>query len=111
MGYKLIATKDELYKKGFHYSTMRSDRDSDYYSLRFPVHKYNKQTTLECELTVELETGDVSVDVFNYGTRNIYAPYYNHEFGGKNEVLESAQKEISKQMKKLGIKKNRKRLD
>ena len=108
MGYTLKASKDELYKKGFHYSVMRSDRDSEYYSLRFPVHKHKQHTTLECELNVQLETGEVLIDVFKYGTRSIYAPYYYNEYGGKNEVLESVQDTINKQMKKLGIKKKRK---
>jgi hypothetical protein len=108
MGYTLKASKDDLYKKGFHYSRAISDKDSEYYSLRFPVHKYKQQTTLECEITVELQTGNVSIDVFNVGTRDIYVPYYNDQFVGDNLVLTSIQKTIDKQMKKLGIKKKRK---
>lgn len=103
MGYILKATKDELYKKGFHYNKMMSDDVTDCYSLRFPVHKYKKHTVLECEMTVELQTGNVITNVFNYGTNDIYAPCYFTGFGNY-PIIDSINAAIKAQYKKLGAK-------
>ena len=103
MEYKLKATKDELYSKGFHYNKLMSDMDSYFYSLRFPVLKYKKTPTLECELSVELQTGDVIINVFNYGTCDIYPPFYNNEYG-KFETLDVIHSAIKTQLKRIGVK-------
>lgn len=104
MGYKLKTTKDALYKKGFYYNKFMSSEDSDVYSTKFPVYKYKKSTVLECEVSVELQTGDVVINVFNYGTRDIYAPFYNAEYG-KCEILYDINNAIELQLKKFGVKK------
>ena len=103
MGYKLKTTKEDLYNKGFRYNSLMSDMEMDCYSIRFPVLKHNKQTTLECELSVELPTGNVIINVFNYRTRDQYSPYYYIEYG-RYDTLEVIQNEINKYIKKLGIK-------
>lgn len=103
MGYKLKTTKNDLYNKGFHYNKNMSDETSDFYSMRFSVSKYNKITTLECELAVDLQSGDVIINVFNYGTNDIYIPYYNREFG-KYKIIDTINKTIEAQLKKLGAK-------
>ena len=103
MEYKLKITKDELYRKGFHYNKLMSDDISDFYSLRFPALKYKKIPTLDCELTVELQTGKVLINVFNSGTNDIYTPFYNCEYG-KYETLNAIDKAIKDQLKKLGAK-------
>lgn len=102
MQYKLKTTKDDLYSKGFHYNKLMSD-ETDFYSLRFPVHKYKKYITLECELAVELQTGDVVINVFNYGTNERYTPFYNQDYG-RYEILNSIYKAIEEQLKKIGAK-------
>ena len=107
MGYKLKTTKEDLYNKGFRYNSLMSDMETDCYSIRFPVLKYKKHTTLECELTVELQTGNVIINVFNYKTRDQYVPYYYVECG-RYDTLEVIQKEINRYIKKLGIKEENK---
>ena len=103
MGYILIATKDELYSKGFHYNKLMSDDVTDCYSIRFPVYKYKKTIVLECELVVELQTCRVITNVFNYGTNDVYLPYYNREYGNY-PILDSINEAIRAQYKKLGVK-------
>ena len=103
MGYKLLTTKEDLYNKGFRYNSVMSDTEIECYSIRFPVLKYNKHTTLECELTVELQTGNVIIDVFNYRSRDQYTPYYHVECG-RYETLDIIQNEINNYIKKLKIK-------
>jgi hypothetical protein len=100
--YVLKTTKDDLYSKGFRYNKLMSD-ETDFYSLRFPVHKYGKHTTLECELTVELQTGDIIINVFSCGTRERYTPFYVKNYG-RYEILNSVNKIIEEQLKKIGAK-------
>ena len=40
---------------------------------KFPPITYNKQTTIECEISVFTITGVVNVNVYNAGTRELYA--------------------------------------
>lgn len=101
--YKLKATKDELYKKGFYYNKSMSDDGLDCYSIRFWVLKYNKIPTVDCELTVELQTGNVLINVYNHGTNDIYVPYYNQEYGNY-KTLDIIENEIQNYIKRLGIK-------
>ena len=101
--YVLRTNKDDLYSKGFRYNKVMSDDVTDCYSLRFPVHKYKKTTVLECEVTVELQTGRVFTNVFNYGTNDIYVPYYNNEYG-KYPILVKINSSIKTQLKKIGAK-------
>ena len=103
MQYKLKTSKDDLYRKGFHYNKLMSDDNVEFYSMRFPVMKYKNTPTLECELTVELQTGQVQINVFNYGTNDVYAPYYSSEYG-KYETLDKIDEVIKTRLKKLGAK-------
>jgi len=107
MEYKLKTTKEDLIKKGFHYNKSMSD-DMEVYSLRFPVHKYKKHITLEAELAIVLQTGEVIINVFNYGTNERYFHYYNQEYG-KCELLDSINKEISNKLNKIGAKEVKKK--
>ena len=104
MEYKLKTTKDDLYRKGFSYNKIMSEDGLDCYTVRFPVLKYNKITTIECELTVELQTGNVTIRVFNYGTSDLYTPYYHHEYG-RYKTVDDIEKAIDSYAKKIGMKK------
>ena len=101
--YKLKTTKDELYKKGFSYNKTMSDNVIDCYSTRFWALKHNKVPTVDCELTVELQTGNVLINVYNHGTNDIYVPYYNNEYG-KYKTLDIINESIQGYIKRLGIK-------
>ena len=101
--YKLKTTKDELYKKGFSYNKLMSDNETDCYSVRFWVLKHNKIPTVDCELTVELQTGNVLINVYNHDTNDIYVPYYNNEYG-RYKTLEMINESIQGYIKRLGIK-------
>lgn len=108
MAFKLKATKQELYDKGFRFNKFMSTDEVSYYSIRFPVLKYNKATTVEGEITTELETGNVHINVYNFGTNDIYVPYYNSEYG-KYDTLDIINSAIQKQLGKLGIRDTKKR--
>lgn len=108
MGYKLKTTKEDLYNKGFHYNKLMSDDGLDCYSIRIPALKYKKTTTVECEITVALQTGVVLINVFNGGTNDFYSPYYFHEYG-TYKTLDEIEKAIKNFANKVGMQSTEKR--
>lgn len=100
--YTLKTTKDELYKRGFSYNKLMSDDNFDCYSIRFGALRYNKIPTVDCELTVELQSGKVFINVYNHGTNDIYIPYYNNEHG-KYRTLDTIEESINNCIKRLRL--------
>lgn len=98
--YKPDISKEWIRKSPFRYSF--NDVYEIAYTYRFPVYKNGSFVTLECELTVFDKTGDVRINVYEYGTRDKYAAFYCDNYG-KNIVLESVHKKINKELNKLGI--------
>ena len=61
--------------------------------------------TLECEFSCIETTGEIRVDVYEYGTRNKYASFYCVEYGDYSVMLNTINKKINSELKKLGVKK------
>ena len=104
-------TKQWLLSNNFHYSTRLSDEESDVYTYRFPVYKYEKFTTLECELSIVLGDDKVKINVYDYNTSAVYAPFYYYEYGIYDKMLKTIWNNIDKQLKRLGIIKNNDKKD
>lgn len=102
---KRNVSKEWLTKNNFKYSNILSDEDNEVYVYRFPVHKNGFFTVLECEIVICLSSGEVNVDIFEYGTRDRYAPFYYAEYGNYNIILEVINKQIETELKKFGIRK------
>ena len=68
-----------LNKHGFRYNKHISDSEGDFYSIRFPVLKYNKATTVDGEIIIDMNSGNVKINVYNYGVRAYYPPFYKTE--------------------------------
>ena len=100
--YKPNITKEWIRKSPFRYSNLFSDYEENAYSYRFPVHKSGGFITLECEIIVFEKSGNITLNVFEYGTRDKYAPFYCNDYG-RNTVLNSVHKKIKSELKKLGI--------
>ena len=96
-------TKQWILSNGFHYNRIFSDEESEVYTYRFPVLKYEGFTVLECELRVIPGESNVVIDVYDYNTINRYAPFYYQEYGNYDKMLEEIWKKISKVLEKLGI--------
>lgn len=80
--------------------------DGTTYTHRFPVVKYkNRTTVLECELTIDGETGEVIINVFDIN-RNAYAPFYHVPCGNYSVILDKIYKAINSELKRLGLVKN-----
>lgn len=97
-------TKEHLSKLGFRYSRFLSDLGDEVYTYRFPVATYNNRPTLECEIAVSTMTGVININVYNTGTRELYAPYYDREFGHYDEIIKAIDIKIKNKLKELGIK-------
>lgn len=98
-------TKKWLLSHDFYYNRILSDESQkiEAYSYRFPVYKYNIYTTLECEFTVILGEPNIRIDVFDYGTRDRYAPFYYCEYGNYDKILNIIMNNIKKKAKQLGF--------
>ena len=96
--------KKYLLDKGFRYNNRISEENSDCYSIRFPVYKYRKKVVIECELTIEIQTGNKMINVFNCGTNEIYIPYYNHQYG-RYPILKTIEQQIDNYINKLNLEK------
>lgn len=98
-------TKKWLQSHDFYYNKVFSDEIEriDAYSYRFPVYKYGTYTTLECEFTVVFGESNIRVDVFDYGTRDRYAPFYYYEHGNYDKILNIVVNNIDKKVKQLGF--------
>lgn len=101
---KSDVTKTWLIQNGFRYNKNLSTEESNVYTYRFPVYKYEKITTvLECELTLFIEDGTIAINVYDYGTNDKYAPFYYCEYGNYDKMLKIINEKISRELKKLGI--------
>ncbi len=98
------ATKQNLFSLGFHYYSPNKRGDSDIYTYRFPVHKYKKYTTIECEITTECISGKTLLNFYDKATNTMYYPFYEiNTYQYSKEFLESMDKIVKKELRKLGI--------
>lgn len=97
-------TKSWLAKKHFKYNRIFSDSCCEAYSYRFPVYQYGDSCRLECELTIFLDSGKVAINVYDYNTRNKYAPFYYEDNCCFHEFVSSMNEKIEHEIEKLGIK-------
>lgn len=100
--FKPKITAEWIRKSPFRHSNLFSDYEENAYSYRFPVHKSGGFITLECEIIIFEKSGNITLNVFEYGTRDKYAPFYCNDYG-KNSVLDSVHERIRAELNKLGI--------
>lgn len=96
-------SKKFLQDSGFRFNRNLSDSTEEIYTYRFPLISYNKVTTIECEISVSITTGMVNINVINSNTRELYASYYNREYGNY-EIIKLMDIKIKNKLKELGIK-------
>lgn len=94
--YKLDITINQMKKLGFRYDSKLDD-----YIYKFPVYKHNKVPTLFCKLGIDEETNRIWFNVYD-ANDTIYSPYYDRKYG-KNSIIPIVEKNISNELKKLGV--------
>ena len=97
-------SKKFLQDNGFRFNRNISDATEEIYTYRLPLISYNKVTTIECEIHVSATSGMVNINVINSSTRELYASYYNREYGNY-EIVRLMDIKINKKIKELGIEK------
>lgn len=101
--YRKNVSKEWLNANGFKYSKKLSDEETNIYTYRFSVFKYEKMTVLECEINISLEDGEVKLNVYDYGTNDKYAPFYYCEYGNYDKMLKIIWDKIDYMINKLQI--------
>lgn len=96
-------TKEWLLSNDFRLNRLFSDQETEVYTYRFPVYKYNKFTLLECEFRVILGENIINVNVYDYATNDKYAPFYYCEYGNFDAMLKVIYNKINKELQKLSI--------
>lgn len=101
-------TKESLRAKGFELSHIFSYDENYFYSKRYPVYRFKQNSTviLEVEISINPDTGEYRVNVFEGGTRDLYAPFYcRNEWvdNNDNQILNTVLKNVKKICNKLGL--------
>lgn len=79
MTYKLpkqYCNQDWMNKCKFFYSHKFSSKEESIFQKRISVWRQGDMITLEARILICLETGDVTIDVFDAASHGRYAPYY-----------------------------------
>lgn len=95
--YKLNVIKEEKKELGFRYNF-----DLDDFIYEFPVYKFKGRTSIICKLGVDNETNDVWFNIYDI-SGYLYPAYYNRKYG-KSKIVSIIDKNIEKELIKLGVK-------
>lgn len=93
-------TKNWLERNHFTFNRYLSDDNWEVYSRRTIVWKFGSAGVLEAEYSV-YPNGEVTANVYDYGTRAPYASWYCRKYG-KNDVVEIIDNKIINELEKLG---------
>lgn len=85
-------------------NNFRFDLKSQLYVLNFSAFKWNKYTTLEGVMTVDLDNKDLWIDVYTKNKKEYYDAFYGVVYGNYDEILKKIYRTIEKQTKGMGIK-------
>lgn len=101
-------TDEWLEANDFKYDKFVSDRDCPGFIHRFPVYKYEGSVLLDGQITIFPTIKDkedqIRVNVYEHGTRNIFARFYYWEYGTDDEMMRIVNNYIYRELKKMGIK-------
>lgn len=93
----------EWLKEYFGFSEPLSDNRCSVYLRRFPAFKWNGIVLLDAEIKASYPNKGIEVNCYDYGTNNPYAAFYYVDCGDYTKLLESIDKRILAEFKKLGI--------
>lgn len=95
--------KERLKSFGFYYDKTISNIESDYYSYKFPVYKYENIALIYAVLSIDTKDGSVLVNVYKANSKECYAPFYQNQYGNYQSILNIINKNILMKFKKIGI--------
>ena len=88
---------------GFRYKPGMSDAEDDVLEYSFPVYRYHMSISLECRFLLWQQSNILKVDIFDTTTHGIYGPWYYDNSGIHQDMLEIINRNIGREMKRLGI--------
>ena len=99
--------KNSQPNRTWNFSRELSDRENQIYLHSFPIirDKNNGRITIMGEFIYNESTKTIRTNVYDVGTGNMYAPYYDREYGDFSIIVNMCIDAINKEMKRLGIKK------
>lgn len=92
-----------LHRLGFRFRHNMSDAEDDVYEYTFPVYRYHAIISLEARFLLWQKSNILKVDVFDSTTHGIYAPWYSDNSGIHQEVIKIIDKNISREMRNIGV--------
>ena len=95
-------TISHLKELGFRKYHLMTGEDCNWSIYKFPVCKYLGTTTLECEIKVNTDNGDIRVDIYDMD-REIFPMFYNEITAWNKNFLATINKKIVNEFKKLGV--------
>ena len=90
-------------RMGLDNNNFKFDFKSQLYTLSFPAYRWQKYTTLEGIITVDLDSKDLWVDV-RTKKKEPYDAFYGIVYGRYDELINAIHKNINKQFKGMGLK-------
>ena len=98
--------KKKLKEFGFRYNKKLSGDDGNYYSLRFPTLRYHNSTTVDGEIIVDMNNGDIRLNAYSYGTNGYYPPFYQNDCSDVYKpIIKKINKAFVNMLEKVGIQK------
>ena len=97
--------RKKLKELGFHYNKRMSDSDVEFYSVKFPVLQYSGKTTVDGEIIIDMNSGEVRLNTYSYGTDSCYAPFYQKCNKVYEPIIEKINNAFNEMFNKIKIKK------
>ena len=82
-------------------NTRLSEPDNPIYSHTFPILRHCKTVLLLGEFLLESKTNKYIINVYDMCNQKQYTPYYNHDYGNFNPILDRCQKAITAELKRV----------
>ncbi|KAI4438897.1 hypothetical protein C824_001377 [Schaedlerella arabinosiphila] len=99
---KSNVTKKWLIDNGFQFNKLLSS-ENEIYTYRFTVYKYKKYSILTCELSIDLSSGNVGIDLYDEKWESYY-PFYYITYGNYDPLLNPIYEKIKNKLKEFNIK-------
>lgn len=93
-----------LTANGFTFDKIRSDKECDAYTYRFPVYKYEGTVVLDGEITIwPDENNMIRINCYEHATRNIFARFYYWEYGTDDTYMEVINRKFERKLEEFGV--------
>lgn len=93
-------TIKDLSSHGF--KCIYSNPEETFFSRHYPIYKYKNKCTIDCEIIVEVNTGDVSIKMLNANTKTLYPLFYNQHLLYAQPMINKINENLMDILNKIG---------